>query len=659
MGSSQAVHRGTTRKEEIMAALSIVKQLNTENTLHDELSYSKFLGENKLARIETFLDKQNVTSLTEVNQTTCIAFLFHIYNDSTLSANQRRAYTSALETAIRCFYESQETSLVAECNALDLKKEVRSKVIFFLSIHHINHISEITPTLRQEYVSYLDYIGLRKTQELIRGFDSVKLSTIEADMNSLRKKEFTYENELMYLGYHPNYKIASKYRYTQRREPLFFDFSLDVPEILKKQIFETLKFVVEEFNERDNHYRIQHFILPLWNLYNFCVEYEITDMTQFTSKNEEDFHLYLSDISEHQLLSDKHIIGVVRKYLFLSAPTINWDANVWYFERFTFTAGRINDARPIEALYFDSFEIADNVTLVKDYMKYLIGLSPRYSIQSVYIAYYDTKELLKYFDHEKVLLKDVKAEHLDAYINAYYLRENIPSTVNKVLGSLSKFFDYLLSKELINPILYPFEAYRMQEVNQHHDLSVDNAYIDNTLSILQEFPEHLRLMFLNLWCIGLRANEVCTIKGNAYSFDGTDAWFLVYQAKAKREKRVPIPMELYNLMTEYIQKNHIPKDGFVFPAPKSKGPYRVGTFTKQMSALLNAHGIDFRSHAFRHTMATDLYTDGAPLQTIREYLGHSNVNMTKQYIDHLPNQLDAKSMEFFSSQATNHPWDII
>lgn len=51
-----------------MEALSIVKQLNTENTLHDELSYSKFLGENKLARIETFLDKQNITSLTEASK---------------------------------------------------------------------------------------------------------------------------------------------------------------------------------------------------------------------------------------------------------------------------------------------------------------------------------------------------------------------------------------------------------------------------------------------------------------------------------------------------------------------------------------------------------------------------------------------------------------
>ena len=640
-----------------MTALLLLKQLNTPNTLQDDLSYSEFLGARKNVKLKSFLEKQGITSLEEVDQSTCIAYVFHIFNDTALTDTQKRTYASAIETAIRCYYEAKQTSIILECDSLQINKNIRSKIVFFLSIHHINHICEITPVLRQEFVFYLDSVGYIKTQEMIRALDLAKLSSIKADSNLLRKKEFTYKNELMYLGYHPNYEVAKKFLYTQRREPLFFDFSLDVPEILKKQIFETLKYIVEEFNDRDNRYRIQHYILPLWNLYNFCMKYEIADMTQFTSKEEENFRSYLSNISAHQLLSDKHIVGMVRKYLFLNAPTINWNANVWYFERFTFTAGRMNEARPIEALYFDSFDITDNVALLKDYMKYLIGLSPRYSIQSVYIAYYDTKELLKHLDRENIHLKDIKAEQLDAYINEYYLRENIPSTVNKVLGSLSKFFDYLLLKGLIHPILFPFETYWMQEVNHHHDLSVDDAYIDNIISILQDFPEQLRLMFLNLWCIGLRANEVCTIKGNAYSFDGTDAWFLVYQAKAKREKRVPIPMELYNLMTEYIRMNHIGKDDFVFQAPKSKGPYRVGTFTKQMSSLLKTHGIDFRSHAFRHTMATDLYTDGAPLQTIREYLGHSNVNMTKQYIDHLPNLLDTKSMEFFSSQVNNHPWD--
>ena len=87
-----------------MAALSIVKQLHTKNSLREELSYSDFLGEKKLSRIESFLDKQNITTLTDVDQATCIAFVFHIYNDMSLSANQRKAYSSALEKQCSCFF---------------------------------------------------------------------------------------------------------------------------------------------------------------------------------------------------------------------------------------------------------------------------------------------------------------------------------------------------------------------------------------------------------------------------------------------------------------------------------------------------------------------------------------------------------------------------
>lgn len=642
-----------------MAALSLVKQLNIESSIHDELAYSEFLGPKKLAIIESFLESHGIYSLTEVDQATCIAFYFHIFNDTSLSVSQRNAYKTALETAIRCYYENERTTVIVEIDELELREEIRSKVIFFLSIHHINHISEIDASLRQQFVSYLDYTGRSKSSELIRGFDSVKIHSIKEDMNSLREKKLIFKNELLYLGYHPNYEIASKYLYTQRRDPLFFDFSLDASETMKRQIFDTLNFVTAEYNDRDNHYRIQHFILPLWNLYNFCVEHKVTDMTQFSSIQEATYRAYILKISTNQLYQDRHIIGVIRKYLFLSAPAINWDANVWYFERFNFTSGRMNEARPIEALYFDCYKLSDNVELYKNYMKYLIGLSPRYSIQQVYTTYQDIRELMRFLDKEKIHLKDIKNEHLDCYINEYYLREVAPGTINKMLGSISKFMEYLLSKRLINPIIFPFETYRMKEVIHHNDLSVDEAYIDNVLSVLQHFPEHLRLMFLNLWCIGLRANEVCTIKGGAYSFDGIDAWFLVYQAKAKREKRVPIPMELYNMMTSYINKHHIEKDDFVFQAPTAKGAYRVGTFTKQISNLLKEYGIDFRSHSFRHTMASELHTGGAQLQTIREYLGHSNENMTMQYIDHLPNEIDALSQDFFKEQETKQPWNIV
>lgn len=68
------------------------------------------------------------------------------------------------------------------------------------------------------------------------------------------------------------------------------------------------------------------------------------------------------------------------------------------------------------------------------------------------------------------------------------------------------------------------------------------------------FPEKPRLVFLHLWALGLRCNEVCTLKGNAYYMQGRDAWIQVYQYKMKNYKKVPIPLALYKLMKVYIRK---------------------------------------------------------------------------------------------------------
>lgn len=60
-------------------------------------------------------------------------------------------------------------------------------------------------------------------------------------------------------------------------------------------------------------------------------------------------------------------------------------------------------------------------------------------------------------------------------------------------------------------------------------------------------------MFLHLWCLGLRASEVCTLKGNAYYQQGEDYWIQVYQVKMKNYKRIPIPQALYQIMKVYLK----------------------------------------------------------------------------------------------------------
>ena len=80
-------------------------------------------------------------------------------------------------------------------------------------------------------------------------------------------------------------------------------------------------------------------------------------------------------------------------------------------------------------------------------------------------------------------------------------------------------------------------------------------------------------------------------------------------------------------------------------------PYQAATFVKQMKKQLllyeETKDIDFRSHDYRHTIATDLHMSGAALGTTRAFLGHTRDDMTKQYIDHLPGRIDMLQDEYF------------
>ena len=177
-------------------------------------------------------------------------------------------------------------------------------------------------------------------------------------------------------------------------------------------------------------------------------------------------------------------------------------------------------------------------------------------------------------------------------------------------------------KEIIDRIPFRYEYYLKKEIHCHNNRSVEMEIYERILRELKNFPEIPRLILLHSMLIGLRISEVCTLKGDAYSWQGRDAWIQVYQMKMRTYKRVPIPDVLYKIMKRYLEKYHIGSEDYVFQN-KRGGAYQYGSFKWQMKELFNKRqdifkGYDFKSHDFRHTIATLLYEDEVPLQSIRD-----------------------------------------
>lgn len=623
-----------------MAALRVLK---SENSLYEELILSPSILGKRVDFLYDFLSSRGISSLSEITVDTLKAFISHTRQEFAFSPKQFSAYKGDLETICFAYLKSTRhpfTSLSYAENAIG------RKALTFLYALGITSLSEITADTRKAYEEYLELSVPSKVIEYIKYLDRMVLSEIEK-ITFVRVP--AYENKLFYLVYYPDIKVAKRFYYTARKEFLFFDFSLPAPILMKKQIFRILLSDLSEIENRKNHYMVQHFITPLYYLYDFCVKNQIPDLKQITLAEENAFYEYLDTNMDAISKNAPQVLYRARRFLFLSDKKPDFSATCWFLERFTLS-DRKNPTRGIECFTFGDIS-EDNRTYFQHYMKYLLVLSPKYSLQSLHEKYYGAKEFIKFIESRHTTLSELSYSDIESFIEYKDQKEVRPETYNRTLTMLSFFLTALSVRENLLVPSFPFDYFYKKAAYLHHDRSVPEDTIDRIFTVLSDFPETLGLMYLTLYSTGLRINEVCSLQKDALFSDGNTNWLSIYQYKLRSKKQIPIPSEVSRLL-----KRHIASDEtgsiYIFPSCKDKDkPYQAATFVKQMQKQLllyeETRDINFKSHDYRHTIATDLHMSGAAIGTTRAFLGHTRDDMTKQYIDHLPGHIDLLQDEYF------------
>lgn len=396
------------------------------------------------------------------------------------------------------------------------------------------------------------------------------------------------------------------------------------------------------------------FLLPMQWMYQYCIKQGIVDIE--TMEQEEIDKL--EEIVKQKVVNYKNSMQIVdnsRKILFMSGKQIHWHANVWYMEKFHLAPERVNPCNPVNRLSFYQVENLNNRKLLQEYARYQIGITGL-TIGNIRSQQNYVKKFLKYLGPDVCAL-DVTEKQIGAYFKEIQQQEIQAETVNRQILDITKFYEYLKIKNHIKEIPFHPEYYEQKVYPIHHDRSVEEDIYMEILHKLNLFPEELRLIFLHLWATGLRISEVCTLKGDAYYWDGEDAWIKVYQIKMKADKMIPVPFMLYEVMQQYIKKKHIHANDYVFQAEQG-GAYRIGSFVKCFRTQCKKHKIAdceyvFKTHDYRHTLATQFYDDGVPIQTIRDYLGHVAEEMTKQYVDYMPKKIEKANDNYFDKPENN------
>lgn len=202
------------------------------------------------------------------------------------------------------------------------------------------------------------------------------------------------------------------------------------------------------------------------------------------------------------------------------------------------------------------------------------------------------------------------------------------------------------------------KAYRKMSRKYHPDANINNPLKEEAEVKFKEVQQAYQQI------MDERSRGYFSGAGSSAGYGGwyqnqqrTDAWIKVYQIKMKADKMIPVPFMLYEVMQQYIKKNHIHANDYVFQAEQG-GAYRIGSFVKRFRTQCKKHKIAdceyvFKTHDYRHTLATQFYDDGVPIQTIRDYLGHVAEEMTKQYVDYMPKKIEKANDNYFDKPENN------
>lgn len=247
------------------------------------------------------------------------------------------------------------------------------------------------------------------------------------------------------------------------------------------------------------------------------------------------------------------------------------------------------------------------------------------------IAYYQEYQLtknkyhyrannLKYLD--KVDLKDLRKFHVKEYAqkrrvtvsNATINREC--SFARAAINSVNEDFELKINN--------PFEKVRFIEEDYIPNYLSRQDYERLILATYDTDNDTLRDFITLLTMTGCRPIELLTLKWSNVHLDKRQFVVRNYYSKTKRT----MYKYLNDTALKVFQNRPITGD-YVFTSPQTGGRYT--TMTKSFSRLKKRAGVNCTMYDLRHTYASWLIQKGVGIYTIKDLLGHGDIDSTMRY----------------------------
>jgi site-specific recombinase XerD len=155
-----------------------------------------------------------------------------------------------------------------------------------------------------------------------------------------------------------------------------------------------------------------------------------------------------------------------------------------------------------------------------------------------------------------------------------------------------------------------------------------------------------RIMLALIYSAGLRAGELCNLKIS--DIDSSRMMIHIRQGKGKKDRYVPLSKNILDGLRKYYTSYRPVK--YLFNGKDIGEPMSVKGLSWIMRETLKKTKISKEAciHTLRHSYATHLLEDGLDIVTIKELLGHEQIETTMVYL-HIAKSNPVKSFSPFDT----------
>ena len=250
-------------------------------------------------------------------------------------------------------------------------------------------------------------------------------------------------------------------------------------------------------------------------------------------------------------------------------------------------------------------------------------------------------EYLQKNNYEKLLLKDVKTEHIsglydymrNSYRNSDQIKQNdgklSPFTLMLFGQTVNSMFNRAYREGLIpcNPVggLSSLEKFPVPDTHREY-LTAEE--LERFLRVeIEEGSERIAQKAFGFACFtALRLSDMRRLRWGNIKPLGDGLCVQICQQKTKNWVTVPLNEMALSLLPE---RGDAGEDGNIFPL--SKKPDWVATLIRRVCEKAGIEDKDITFHCSRHTAASLAISTGADISTVSKILGHKSTTCTQVY----------------------------